>query len=192
MRICVDAGHGGRDPGAVGRDPFLLREKDFNLDLAERLEGHLRERGWHPLLTRRADRSLSPASRAAFANRLDADLFLSLHANAAAVPEAEGMEVFCFPGSRRGAVLGRQLLDHLLARFPGHRDRGVKEADFAVLRLTRMPAVLVEHEFLTNPSQLRFLAEPQTRDGIAAVLAAGVAAAAAELGLSHQGWIFVP
>ena len=68
------------------------------------------------------------------------------------------MEVFRFQGSIAGRSLGWDVLASLLAAFPGHRDRGVKEARFTVLRDTRMPAILVECEFLSFPRQERFLA----------------------------------
>ena len=144
MRICIDAGHGGTDPGAIGTDPFELQEKDFNLAVALLLEAELERRDHEVIMTRRQDRSLGLASRASFANRLEAELFVSIHANAAAVATAEGMEVFHFPGSVQGSRVAGSILPSMLARFPDHRDRGVKEANFAVLRSTAMPAVLIE------------------------------------------------
>ena len=128
-------------------------------------------------MTRRRDRSLKLDARAAHANRHAADLFVSIHANAAANPAAEGIEVFHFPGSTAGKSLADRIMRHLAAAFPGHVNRGVKPADFAVLRLTDMPAVLVECEFLTNPDRLRrFLSCPGRRREIAVAIIAGVAA----------------
>ena len=177
MRICLDPGHGGDDPGAVGRDPRELLEKDVNLELARRLEEEIVCHGWDAVVTRRQDRTLALDARAAFANRYEADLFVSLHANAAAVPEAEGMEVFYFPGSMRGRSLALHVLDRLLCHFPGHRNRGVKTANFTVLRRTVMPAILVEHEFLTNPRQLEFLADPGHQEELARAVFEGILAA---------------
>lgn len=174
MKICIDAGHGGVDPGAIGRVPFELQEKTFNLQLALLLDVELENAGHHVVMTRRQDRSLGLRSRARFANRLGADLFVSLHANAASTPLAEGMEVFGFPGSVLGAAVARGVLDSMLAKFPGHRNRGVKEANFTVLRTTRMPAILVECEFLTHPQQLQFLADPVHQRGLAEAIAAGI------------------
>ena len=62
----------------------------------------------------------------------------------------------------------------MLAAFPDHDNRGVREADFTVLRETAMPAVLIETEFLTNPSQLRFLADPRNQHRMAQAIAEGV------------------
>lgn len=173
MRVCVDAGHGGRDPGAIGRQPFELAEKEVTLAVALLLEQEFGARGLDAVMTRRCDRTLSLAARAAFANRLKADLFVSVHANAAASPEAQGMEVFHFPGSASGHLLAGEILRSLL-RLEGHRDRGVKEANFAVLRLTRMPAVLVECEFLTHPDGLAFLADPEGQQALAECIADGI------------------
>ncbi|MGH9323693.1 MAG: N-acetylmuramoyl-L-alanine amidase family protein [Vicinamibacteria bacterium] len=174
MKICVDAGHGGADPGAIGLEPSRLEEKDVTLAVAFLLEEELALRGHEIVMPRRQDRTLASLPRAEFANRFEADLFLSLHANAAASPRVEGMEVFHFPGSRAGREASASILNHMLAAFPGHENRGVKEADFTVLRETAMPAVLVEMEFLTNPAQLRFLADPKNQRGLARAIAEGV------------------
>ncbi|MEM9997454.1 MAG: N-acetylmuramoyl-L-alanine amidase [Bacteroidota bacterium] len=173
MNICIDAGHGGTDPGAIGMTPFRLEERTVNLDVALIMEQLLESMGHNVLMTRKSDRTLSLAARARFANRYEADLFVSIHSNAAGSPQAEGMEVFHFPGSASGAVGAGKVLDRMLRRFPDHKNRGVKEANFAVLRLTHMPAILVECEFLTNPEQLVFLAENQ--EGLAHAIAEGVA-----------------
>ena len=120
------------------------------------------------------DRTLSLGARARFANQHGAELFVSIHANAAAGAQAEGMEVFHFPGSNSGAKFAKPVLKAMLNAFPGHKERGVKEANFAVLRLTRMTAILVECEFLTNPKQLRFLAKQANRQGLAQAIAAAI------------------
>ena len=174
MKICVDPGHGGRDPGAIGFDPFYVEEKTVNLSVALRLEAELESRGHWTVMTRRKDRSLGLSARAGFANRLGADLFVSIHSNAALSAEVEGMEVFHFPGSTAGRRAATEVLGSMQTAFPDHRSRGIKEANLAVLRLTEMPAILVETEFLTNPAQLLFLTDPVHQDEIAAAIGAGV------------------
>ncbi|MEM1181147.1 MAG: N-acetylmuramoyl-L-alanine amidase [Acidobacteriota bacterium] len=173
MRVCVDPGHGGTDPGAVGTDPFELLEKDVNLAVALMLEEELEAMGHGVIMTRRQDRSLGLTARAHFANRFATDLFVSVHANAGA-PSAEGMEVFNFPGSIKGSAAAKLVLDEMVGDFPDHRNRGVKEANFTVLRRTIMPAILVELEFLTNPQQLVFLADVGNQRVLAAAIARGV------------------
>ena len=177
MRVCIDPGHGGSDPGAIGREPLLLREKTVTLAIGLALAEAVKRHGWETVTTRLRDRSVSLAARAAFANRYRADVFVSVHANAAASPAVEGVEVYHFPAAARSRSIALHVLDRLLLRFTGHTSRGVKEANFAVLRLTRMPAVLVECEFLTHPRQLEFLADPGNQSGLAEAIAEGLAAA---------------
>jgi N-acetylmuramoyl-L-alanine amidase len=174
MKICIDAGHGGIDPGAVGTTPFRLDEKTITLALAAHLEEALETRGHWVVLTRRHDRTLPLADRAAYANQRGAELFISLHLNAATDPTAEGIEVFHFPGSAAGQQFGEQVLAALATAFPDHRNRGLKSAQFVVLRDTAMPAILVECEFISNPQQLRFLANPAHWDLLAQAIANGL------------------
>jgi N-acetylmuramoyl-L-alanine amidase len=174
MKVCVDAGHGGKDPGAIGFDPFYVEEKTVDLAIAFELEAALESIGHWTVMTRRRDRTLALSSRANFANRLGADLFVSIHANAALSREVEGMEVFYFPGSAAGRRAAAEVLGSLQAAFPDHRSRGVKAANLAVLRLTEMPAILAETEFLTHPGQLLFLTDPVRQAEMAAAIAAGI------------------
>ncbi|HSK81284.1 MAG TPA: N-acetylmuramoyl-L-alanine amidase [Thermoanaerobaculia bacterium] len=177
MKICIDPGHGGADPGAIGTTPDRnLDEKTFTLSVSLFLRDELRDAGHTVIMTRQQDVFVGLADRAALANQSDADLFISIHANAAATPEPEGMEVFCFPGSVRGRDAATRVLESMVAEFPGHRNRGVKEANFAVLRLSGMPAILVECEFLTNPAQLEFLADEGNQRRLAAAIARAVPA----------------
>ncbi|HXI22052.1 MAG TPA: N-acetylmuramoyl-L-alanine amidase [Gemmatimonadales bacterium] len=177
MKVCVDAGHGGNDPGAVGTTPFRLEEKKVTLDIARLLEEELEARGHWVVMTRRRDRFVALSSRAEFANRLGADRFVSIHANAAGSAAARGMEVFHFAASQTGKPMAESVLGALIKTFPEHQNRGVKEANFAVLRLTDMPAILVESEFITNPTQLQFLADPGNQALMAAAIADGIEAA---------------
>lgn len=176
MKICIDPGHGGSDPGAVGTKPFRLAEKKVTLEISLRLEEALEERGHWVAMTRRTDRSLGLSARAGFANRLEAELFVSVHANAAASATVEGIEVYHFPGSREGRRAATAVLASMVGAFPRHRNRGVKEVNFTVLRETTMPAVLVETEFLTHPRQLEFLADPENQKALAEAIAHGIEA----------------
>jgi N-acetylmuramoyl-L-alanine amidase len=92
-RIVVDAGHGGKDPGAIG--PSGVREKDITLSLARKLAGQLRETlGCEVVLTRDRDIFLPLEERTAIANKVGADLFISVHANAATNRQAYGIETY--------------------------------------------------------------------------------------------------
>ncbi|MDD5465004.1 MAG: N-acetylmuramoyl-L-alanine amidase [Candidatus Omnitrophica bacterium] len=91
-RVVIDAGHGGNDPGAIGRSG--LREKDINLDIAKRLSSLLKEEGVQTALTRSTDRFIPLSSRVSIANRSGADLFISVHSNAARSRSLSGFEVY--------------------------------------------------------------------------------------------------
>ena len=91
-RIVIDAGHGGHDPGAIGKSG--LREKDVNLDIARRLANLLEAKGIAAILTRSSDKFISLSVRADIANKADADLFISLHSNAARSRKLNGFEVY--------------------------------------------------------------------------------------------------
>ena len=174
MKICIDAGHGGTDPGAIGNDPFQLQEKNVTLAVALFLEQELSDFGHHILMTRRQDRTLDLSARSGFANRHEADLFVSIHTNSAGNPAAEGMEVFHYEGSTEGFAAARAVLDELISTFPNHRRRGEKTANFHVLRETNMAAILVELEFISHPEQLQFLADEDNQRKLAAAIARGV------------------
>lgn len=189
--IVVDAGHGGHDPGAIGRGG--LREKAVTLDVARRLRDLLVKDGFQVVMTREGDRFVSLGQRSALANRAGGDLFISIHANASRQRSAGGFEVYylsvatddharaleaaenaALPGDvkepvdsdTRGIVWDLLYTEHRaestdlaariclgLKRELSTANRGVKSARFAVLKGTRMPAILVEIGFISNPQE---------------------------------------
>jgi len=150
--ILIDPGHGGADPGAVANG---LKEKDLNLEISLKLWRFLWEKGFLVSLTRMSDINKSLAQRCEQANRLNTGFFISIHCNASVNSEAEGIEVFHFPGSELGKKWAEIILQALSGL--GRKLRGVKPADFYVLKHTRCPAVLVECGFLTNPQEAKWL-----------------------------------
>lgn len=152
ISFVVDPGHGGSDPGAVG--PTGLQEKAVNLRVGLALRDALVTYGGATVyLTRSDDRYLSPVERAAFANGLGADVFVSVHHNSVSDTNVNGTETY----SRRSPdVTTRSLRDHVhqeLVRFTRLPDRGAKEANFTVLINTNMPAILTEASFISNSYQ---------------------------------------
>lgn len=145
-KICLDPGHGGRDPGATGNG---WKESDVVLDIALKTESLLKTLGLSVYMTRREDATVELNQRADYATAMRADLFVSIHSNAAASPEAHGTEVFHYPASARGKLLAQSIHSELVF-LEGLRDRGIKEAGFFVLRHTPCPAVLVETSFISN------------------------------------------
>lgn len=154
MKICIDPGHGGTDPGAIG--PGGLKEKDVSLTIAIRVAKILQGHGIETILTRQDDRRLDLASRVKIANDRGVDYFVSIHINSATNPRATGTETFAFPGSSMGARLARSIQDSLVRQI-ALADRGVKYRDFYVLKNTRMPASLVEVAFINNPLEEELL-----------------------------------
>ncbi len=186
MRVMLDPGHGGFDPGAVG--PTGLREKDVTLAvckiLASKLVGACEVR-----LTRAEDRALGEnenrdlAGRVALANNWPADVFISIHCNSGP-PAAKGMEVFTSPGQGKSDVIAEAIVKAWEAAFPGAVVRkdlsdgdSDKEARYYVLMNTKMPAVLVELAFISNPQEERLLKDPAWQDKAASAIAAGLARA---------------
>lgn len=175
MKICIDPGHGGRDSGASGQiNRHHLYEKDVVLSVALYLEELLLEQDHRVYLTRRVDRSLSLHSRSRYANRYDVDFFISIHCNSAYTTKAAGIETWIHPYSSVARRFATPIQKELIKAFPTHKDRGIKEADFHVLRETRMPAVLVEMEFINNPQQAKFLSKEKNQKKIAAAIASGI------------------
>lgn len=176
MKIFIDPGHGGADPGASFNG---LIEKEIVLSISIRLADRLENIGHQVQMSRATDVFLALQSRADKANEWLADIFLSVHLNAdpdpdePGMPEAKGNEFWIYPGSVRGSGLAATI-DHALAMtFPDHPARGIKEARFAVLRLTKMPAVLMELAFIDTMESGR-LKDPEVQEQLATSIASGV------------------
>jgi N-acetylmuramoyl-L-alanine amidase len=179
MRVCLDPGHGGYDPGAVG--PGGLKEKDVTLSVALRAGFYLQESGAEVFFTRASDRvSWLPevgrdlAARVEIANRGQADLYLSIHCNSAPTPEAGGIETYSFRQTGKAAEVAR-LIQAELVKSLGLADRGTKTAGFYVLRHTAMPAVLTELAFISNPREEKLLSDPGFQERAAFAIARAVA-----------------
>lgn len=171
MKICIDPGHGGSDPGAVGSG---LREKDLTLDIAVKTRDALRPYAADVYLTRDTDVDLELADRAAIANRLGADYFCSIHVNAGG---GTGFESYVYAEASEDSRALRSKIHSRLSQFYkawGFADRGQKSANFAVLRLTAMPAVLLENLFIDRNLDVTNLAEPTFRMAIAEAIALGL------------------
>jgi N-acetylmuramoyl-L-alanine amidase len=147
VRIVLDAGHGGRDPGAVGNG---LREKDLTLTIVRHIGRLLSEyEGVEVHYTRTDDRFLELSERAEIANKLKADYFISVHINAGG---GTGFESFIYNGNVSNATVAYQNVIHaeIMKAIGNVRDRGKKRANYAVLRQTNMPALLTENLFIDN------------------------------------------
>ncbi len=196
ITVVLDAGHGGRDKGAVG--PYEV-EKNFALDVARRVRDELKAAGVNVYMTRNSDKFIELFHRAALANKQKDAIFVSIHFNSAANRAAQGFEIFCItprgaPSTEYENLLVRDMVQEhgneaevqsfVLATAIYHAmhgrsqmmDRGVKRSRFAVLRLTKIPAVLVEGGFLSNPVDARRIASPEWRTRYSKSIAEGILA----------------
>ena len=213
--VVIDPGHGGHDPGTVFR---RLKEKEIVLDVARRLaEALSRESGVIAHLTRRNDTFINLAERLERAEAVDADVFVSIHANGFRSAAVRGAEVYFLSlrgGTdaaarelavlenaavadapdpvidelpelpfavdllttdtiRRSSLLAEAILDQLVAQRLA-ASRGVRQANFVVLRSCRVPSALVELGYISNPDDARRLSSPDHRQALAEAIADGL------------------
>lgn len=155
MKIFLDAGHsvGGGDGGAEG---FNLKEQDITFGIVLLLAQKLSDVGFDIMVSREnagtvlgTSESTSLSKRASLANIWDADLFISIHCNASTDSTANGTEVYTYNLSGKALPLAKKIQSRIVELL-GTADRGTKTANFAVLRETAMPALLVETAFISN------------------------------------------
>jgi len=168
--VVVDPGHGGPDPGAVGIGG--IQEKEIVLDISRQVAQILEQQGIQAVLTRSNDIDLDLQPRVDIAERANAALFVSIHANAIDMsrPDINGLETYYY---ETGAQLARTIHQNML-QGTGMKDRGVRQARFYVIRNTSMPSVLVEVGFVTGREDAARLSNPASRRQLATAIAQGV------------------
>jgi len=168
--IVLDPGHGGADPGAVGNG---LVEKNITLELARRVQGKLAHLA-DVMLTRNSDVFISLSDRADRANKQKADLFVSLHVNAGG---GTGFESYICRAASPGSIEMQNIIHKEVAAYytgAGLPDRGKKRADFAVLKQTAMPAVLLENLFVDHKTDAQKLKDLAFLDGAVESISGGI------------------
>ena len=147
--VVIDPRHGGSDPGAIGIGG--IKETDVVLEVSKIVKKLLSDKGVKVVLTRKNEFDLDLPPRVSFANNSDADIFVSIHANASRGKRRDinGLETFYYRGGR-GRLLAKKIQKQILRVSPGSPDRGVKQGRFYVIKNTSMPAVLVEIGFFTG------------------------------------------
>ncbi len=225
-KVVIDPGHGGRDPGAIGRSSGV-REKDITLDIALRLGRILRSQGIEVILTRASDTTVSLAYRVDKAHGTGADIYISIHANANRVRSLDGFEVYyiaenagdnqrarlsakevkpdfdadCFAGSsydlktvlwemvytanRAESIELAQAICRSIDRNLDVSVFRIKGARYYVLKGVRMPGVLVEVGYLSNPKEERLLRNSSYRQQLAEGIARGLNDYAREFSLAE-------
>jgi len=211
-RVIVDAGHGGRDTGAIGRSG--TQEKEVSLAIARRLGEILTGRGLEVILTRDQDVFVPLEARAQMANEAKGDLFISIHCNSSAGRALHGIETYTLntasdrysirlaarenassekrisdlqfiladlatkanteESSRLASAIQQSMVERLKERYPDVRSLGTKQALFYVLLGVKMPSILVESSFLSNPEEEKRLRTRSYQFQIAEAIAAGV------------------
>lgn len=155
LKVVIDPGHGGKDPGAIKGQH---QEKIFNLAIATETARYLNKHyAVAVFFTRISDTTMDLYKRADYANDLNASLFISIHINAGG---GTGFESYIHTSAGSGTQKYRDKMHNRIAgyfRSKGFPDRGKKTANFAVLRETGMSAVLLENLFIDNGSDLSFL-----------------------------------
>jgi N-acetylmuramoyl-L-alanine amidase len=193
--VVLDPGHGGYDKGAVSKFGY---EKDYALDVARKLRPLLQAQGLKVTLTRENDVFVPLEVRARIANMAKDAIFVSIHFNATDKnPDASGFEIYCL--TPRGApstyddALALSFMNvqpgtgvdthsvgvaacvyHSILGHTSEPDRGIKRARFAVLRLTKIPSVLIEGGFMTERGESRMIAKPEWRAEFARAISIGI------------------
>lgn len=178
--IMLDAGHGGTDPGAIGTiNGVNINEKDLNLAIAYKVKQILEENGYRTSMTRSGDTLPSLSERPAQANAENCALFVSIHINAADAVEAHGTEVY-YSEENNGDSYGvtseyfaGNVLNGMLT-YMGSGNRGVKMANWAVIRRSNMPAVLLEVGFISNQEELAKMMDDNYLNRTARGIAEGI------------------
>lgn len=171
ITVVIDPGHGGGDPGAVGIGG--LQEKEVTLAVSQQVVALLKQKGVNAVLTRSSDQEVELEPRVIFAEQANADVFVSIHANAftASRTDVSGIETYYYAGD--GQSLARMIQTNLLQDL-GARDRGVKQANFYVIKYTDMPAALVEIGFVTGAEDAARLSSATGRSKIAQAIARAI------------------
>jgi N-acetylmuramoyl-L-alanine amidase len=169
--VVIDAGHGGHDRGGVPGQ--RIPEKTMALDTAIRLRNVLQAAGLRTIMTRTDDTFIPLGTRVAIANgHRRGAIFISIHYNSAPRRGACGFETYYY--SSQSARLAAAIHSRVVRRTWRSEDRGVRRRGFFVIRRTRIPSVLVECGFLTNPQEGACVLRPENRQRMAEAIAAGI------------------
>lgn len=176
-KIFVDAGHGGFDPGAVGNG---VTEQAVNLNVANYLADILRQNGYQVMEYRNtttenvlSNKNADLTNRARMANEWGADYFISIHTNSSLNPSANGFEAYVYRLDSVSEELAESIVESVVSSL-GSKDNGVRQANFAVLRRTNMPATLLELGYLTNPTEALNLNSPAWQRAVARAIFEGI------------------
>jgi len=171
IKVFIDPGHGGRDPGAVRNG---LNEKDANIAISLKLKNKLEAAGFTVIMRRTGDQYSTLDEIVNAANSSGADIFVSIHNNASLSSAAHGTETYwCANGVNGSNQLAGYIQSNLVSQI-NRADRGVKTANFRVIKYTSMPAALVECAFVSNPTEAELLKSSAFQDKCASGIFNGI------------------
>jgi N-acetylmuramoyl-L-alanine amidase len=170
--VIVDPGHGGPDPGAIGIGG--LQEKDIVMSIAQQVTSFLEQKGVQAVLTRTGDYDFDLEPRVAMAERLNATIFVSIHANSINLSRSDisGLETYYY--SSASSLRLAQTIHNSILQGVNIENRGVRSARFYVLRRTSMPSVLIEVGFVTGREDAAKLSNPAYQTQMAQAIARGI------------------
>jgi len=169
MRVCIDAGHGGKDPGAVHGG---IKEKDLNLKAALKLKALLQTAKVDVLLSREGDNDVALGGRTGMANAHEVDLFISIHANASPSALPYGVQTYIYSKETR-KLIGDAVQAEMEKVYnqDSEWNRVIDGPGLYVLKRTKCPAILIEMGFMTNKADLKKLTSekyiPELMQGVA-------------------------
>lgn len=177
--IMIDPGHGGHDVGTQSISRPRYQEKSLNLTTANFVNHYLQEMGYRTAMTRCQDVFVSLEKRSQLANEEEATLFVSIHYNSAPSAEAQGIEIYYYQSSdqkwrtTKSKHLAHTILKHVVKQTAA-QSRGIKHGNYAVIRETQMPAILIEGGFVTNEQEMQNLKDPNYLRRLAWGIAKGI------------------
>ena len=169
--IVIDAGHGGKDPGAISS--YGYEEKIVNLDVALQIAQILKDKGLRVIMTRNNDKFIELEERAAIANRNRADIFISIHSDSSAKSSTNGFTVYVERSSSSASTNLADAIDRRMAQT-GISSNGVRKADYRVLTHTGCPAVLIELGYLSNYWEAKQLKNKDIQKKLAYAITDGI------------------
>ncbi len=184
--VVIDPGHGGVDPGAVGKNKVL--EKDINLAVAKRLKEYIQQGGGKVVMLREEDIDLSSpqtegllakkredlAKRLSITEEAKADVYISIHTNSFPGQALTGAQTFYHSKSDSGQALGKAVQAELVAEFPDNKRVAKANQDFFVLKKNTVPAITVEVGFISNPVEESKLQDPNYQTKLAWAVYRGI------------------
>ncbi len=179
IKIAIDPGHGGIDPGAVYKD---LKESNIVLDIAKHVRDILDTLGYSVYITRPLDEFVSLKDRCAYVNELKADLLVSIHVNSDPdddtnpALEAKGEEIWVHPNNKEGRKLAECLVPYIDGIFLSEKFRGIKESSglYILRNVKNIPVVLIEVGFIDKDSSKDIFTKPENIRLIAEKIAGGI------------------